>query len=98
MVRLYKELFGPTKARTNFAGPDTILRTLEDSLTPAERTMADSGEHQRPRDARTFFRRPSRLLTEAGVKTSALPAAQIQARERPIRDLHGSGRGCLRDC
>jgi uncharacterized protein YbcI len=57
MVRLYKELFGrgPTHARTNFAGPDTILVTLENTLTPAERTMAEMGEHQRLRDVRLFF-------------------------------------------
>jgi uncharacterized protein YbcI len=57
MVRLYKELFGrgPTKARTHFAGRDAILCTLEDTLTPAERTMAEMGEHQRLRDVRLFF-------------------------------------------
>jgi uncharacterized protein YbcI len=57
MVRLYKSLFGrgPTRARTNFAGPDTIIVTLEESLTPAEQTMADLGEHQRLRDIRLLF-------------------------------------------
>ena len=39
MVRLYKELFGrgPTKARTEFAGPDIVICTLENTFTPAER-------------------------------------------------------------
>lgn len=57
MVRLYKALFGrgPKRARTNFAGPDTIIVTLEDSLTPAEQTLAEMGEHQRLRDVRLFF-------------------------------------------
>jgi uncharacterized protein YbcI len=57
MVRLYKEQFGrgPTKARTNFAGPDVVVCTLEDSLTPAERNLAAMGEHQRLRDVRLFF-------------------------------------------
>jgi uncharacterized protein YbcI len=57
MVRLYKSLFGrgPTKARTNFAGPDVIICTLENTLTPAERSMAELGEHQRLRDVRMFF-------------------------------------------
>jgi uncharacterized protein YbcI len=57
MVRLYKELFGrgPTRARTSFAGPNTIIATLENSMTPAERTMADLGEHQRLRDVRLLF-------------------------------------------
>jgi uncharacterized protein YbcI len=57
MVRLYKDLFGrgPTKARTDFASPDTILCTLEDSLTPAERALVEMGEHQRLRDTRMYF-------------------------------------------
>jgi uncharacterized protein YbcI len=57
MVRLYKELFGrgPTKARTNFAGPDLIVSTLEHSLTRIERHMATAGEHERLRDLRMHF-------------------------------------------
>ena len=57
MVRLYKEQFGrgPTKARSNFAGPDLVVCTLEDTLTPAERRMAQFGEHQRLRDTRLYF-------------------------------------------
>jgi uncharacterized protein YbcI len=57
MVRLYKSQFGrgPTKARTNWAGPDTIISTLENSFTPAERNMVAMGEHQRLRDTRMFF-------------------------------------------
>jgi uncharacterized protein YbcI len=57
MVRIYKDLFGrgPTRARTHFAGPNTILVTLENTLTPAEQTMADLGEHQRLRDIRLLF-------------------------------------------
>jgi uncharacterized protein YbcI len=61
MVRLYKELFGrgPTKARTNYAGPDTLVSTLENSLTPAERNMLELGEHQRVREIRMFFQHAS---------------------------------------
>ncbi|MDQ3725071.1 MAG: DUF2294 domain-containing protein [Actinomycetota bacterium] len=57
MVRLYKDQFGrgPTKVRTDFAGPDVLLCTLEHSLTPAERSLAAMGEHQRLRDTRLFF-------------------------------------------
>jgi uncharacterized protein YbcI len=57
MVKLYKENFGrgPTKVRTNFAGPDLLVTTLENSLTPAERNLAAMGEHQRLRDVRLFF-------------------------------------------
>jgi uncharacterized protein YbcI len=57
MVRLYKEQFGrgPTKARTNFAGPDILICTLEQTLTPVEHRLAELGEHQRLRDTRTYF-------------------------------------------
>lgn len=57
MVKLYKDKFGrgPTKASTHFAGPDTLIATLQDSLTPAERNLAAMGEHQRLRDVRLFF-------------------------------------------
>ena len=57
MVRLYKQQFGrgPTVARTNWAGADTLVVTLEDTLTPAERNLAALGEHQRLRDTRMFF-------------------------------------------
>lgn len=57
MVKLYKEQFGrgPTKARSGFAGPDTLICTLQDSLTAAERGLVELGEHQRLRDVRMFF-------------------------------------------
>jgi uncharacterized protein YbcI len=57
MVKLYKDQFGrgPTRTRTHFAGPDTLIATLQDSLTPAERNLAKMGEHQRLRDVRMFF-------------------------------------------
>jgi uncharacterized protein YbcI len=57
MVRLYKELFGrgPTKARTEFAGPDIVICSLENTFTPAERSLSEMGEHQRLRDTRMYF-------------------------------------------
>ncbi len=57
MVRIYKEQFGrgPTKARTDFAGPDTLVCTLEHSFTLAEQRLAEMGEHQRLRDTRLYF-------------------------------------------
>jgi uncharacterized protein YbcI len=57
LVRLYKEAFGrgPTKARASFAGPDTVIVVLEDSMTVAERNLAALDEHARLRDARLFF-------------------------------------------
>jgi len=57
MVRLYKQLFGrgPSRARTHFAGPDTVICSLERTLTPAEQSMVAMGEHQRLRETRMFF-------------------------------------------
>jgi uncharacterized protein YbcI len=57
MVRLYKDLFGrgPTKVKTDFLGPDAVCCTLEQSLTQAEKALADMGEHQRLRDTRLYF-------------------------------------------
>ena len=54
MVSLYKKAFGrgPTKARAQFAGHDTLLVSLESSLTVAERHLAALGEHRRIREAR----------------------------------------------
>jgi uncharacterized protein YbcI len=57
MVRLYKDQFGrgPTRTRAHWAGPDSIVVYLEDTLTPAERNLVGMGEHERVRDMRTFF-------------------------------------------
>ena len=57
MVHLYKEAFGrgPTKARALFAGHDTLVVILENSLTVAERNLMAMGEDQRLREARLFF-------------------------------------------
>jgi uncharacterized protein YbcI len=57
MVALYKSQLGrgPTKARAEWAGPDVLVVTLEDSLTPAERRLVEMGEHARIRETRTFF-------------------------------------------
>src|SRR5205085_4593969 len=57
MVGLFKELFGrgPTRARAEWAGRDALVITLEDTLTPAERNLAQMGEHERLRETRMFF-------------------------------------------
>ncbi len=62
MVRLYKELFGrgPTKAKTNYADANTLVSTLEDTLTPAERSMVDLGEYARVEETRLWFQRATR--------------------------------------
>jgi uncharacterized protein YbcI len=74
MVRLYKNDFGrgPTKARSNFAGADILICTLEHTLTPAERRLAEMGELQRLRDVRLFFQYASedqfRALVEGALE------------------------------
>ena len=57
MVRLYKEQFGrgPTKTRTNWAGSDVLVVTLEETFTPAERSLQRMGKHQELRDLRLLF-------------------------------------------
>jgi len=57
MVRIYKDQFGrgPTKTRTQWAGPDIVLVTLEHTFTPAEHSLRALGEHHRLRDLRTLF-------------------------------------------
>lgn len=57
IVRLFKDQFGrgPTHARAEWAGPDTVLVLLEDTFTPAERNLAQMGEHERLRETRMFF-------------------------------------------
>lgn len=57
MVRIYKEQFGrgPTKVRSHYAGPDTLVCLLENTFTPAEKSLQGMGEHQRLREMRLFF-------------------------------------------
>jgi uncharacterized protein YbcI len=57
MVRLHKEHYGrgPTKARSCFAGPDTLVCTLESVLIPAEQKLITLGHEERVRDTRTSF-------------------------------------------
>jgi len=61
MVRLYKEQFGrgPTRVRTEWAGPDQLVVTLEETLTPVERRLVAMGEHERVRDHRLLFQHAS---------------------------------------
>jgi uncharacterized protein YbcI len=57
IVRIYKDQFGrgPTKVRSYYAGPDTLVCLLENTFTPAERSLQGMGEHQRLREMRMFF-------------------------------------------
>jgi len=57
MVRLHKDQFGrgPTPARAEFAGPDTLICVLEEALLPAELKMVEIGDEQRVRESRVAF-------------------------------------------
>ncbi len=79
MVHLYKAMFGrgPTKARTNYAGPDTIVTTLEETLTLAERNMVKAGELQRLRDVRLYFQHASE--TEFRTVIESITGRQVRA-------------------
>jgi uncharacterized protein YbcI len=48
LVCLHKKLFGlgPTKARSGYSGPDTVVATLENGLTTAERNLIAAGEQR----------------------------------------------------
>jgi uncharacterized protein YbcI len=56
-VRLYKAAFGrgPTHARARFAGTDTLVVLLQDTMTVSERRLAELGEHERLRAHRLFL-------------------------------------------
>lgn len=56
-VRLYKAAFGrgPTHARARFAGPDTLVVLLQDTMTVSERRLAALGEHERLRAHRLLL-------------------------------------------
>ena len=57
MVALYKEHLGrgPMRVRTSYAGPDCVVCILEDTMTPAERTLADLGELRELRELRSIY-------------------------------------------
>jgi len=56
-VRLYKAAFGrgPTHARARFAGTETLVVLLQDTMTPSERQLAALGEHERLRAHRLLL-------------------------------------------
>jgi uncharacterized protein YbcI len=57
IVHLYKDTFGrgPTKARAQFSGPDTLVVLLEEMLTVPERHLVALGEHGRVHEQRLFL-------------------------------------------
>jgi uncharacterized protein YbcI len=76
MVGLYKEFFGrgPSGVRTYWAGPDTVVVLLEDTLTRAERNLIKFGEHGRLRETRTYFQ-------YASVREFCEPIEQLTGRK-----------------
>lgn len=110
MVRIYKEQFGrgPTKTRTNWAGSDVLVVTLEETFTPAERSLRRMGKHQELRDLRLLFQyaeiarfcEPVERLTGrrvrafiSGIDTEADLATELFVLHP--RDYEGPGRGSL---
>jgi uncharacterized protein YbcI len=61
-VRIYKQRLGrgPTRTRTYWAGADTVVIVLEQTLTVAERRMRALDEHRRLRDLRTLLQTDGR--------------------------------------
>jgi uncharacterized protein YbcI len=57
MVRLYKATFGrgPTHARTRFAGADTLVVLLQDTMTVSERGLVALDAHDRLREHRLLL-------------------------------------------
>lgn len=70
MAQIYKAQFGrgPTKVKTHFAGPDTVVCLLEDTQTAAERRLVETGEEQRLRDARLFLQAANQDELRAAVQ------------------------------
>ena len=62
MVKLHKEQFGrgPTKVRSNFAGRDTLVAVLENTLLPAEHALVEMGQQERVQESRMFFQTATR--------------------------------------
>jgi uncharacterized protein YbcI len=78
LVHLYKEAFGrgPTKARTTFAGPDTVVVVLEDAFTVAERTLLALGEIELLQNTRLAVQRAleerARSVVESALRRQTL--------------------------
>jgi uncharacterized protein YbcI len=76
MVRLYRHQFGrgPSAVRSEWAGPDTLISLLFETLTPAERNLVRLGEHERLREMRMFFQ-------YASVKDFCEPVERLTGRK-----------------
>jgi len=89
IVRLYKAAFGrgPTQARARFAGTDSLVVLLQDTMTVSERKLAALGEHERLR--------AHRLLLHQVIEDE-IRAVVEEALERPTLSLI-SGLDTMRD-
>jgi len=69
VARLYTEQFGrePTRARSDWAGPDALVVRLETS-SRRRSALAEMGEHQRQRDTRLFFQHPTESTLRATIE------------------------------
>ena len=93
MVRIYKDQFGrgPTKTRTQWAGPDVLVVTLEKTLTPAEHSLCRLGEHARLRSLRQLFQyaesraSASRSSGSRAARCGGSSAASTRSRTSPRR-------------
>lgn len=76
VTRLFKEQFGrgPKRAFASWAGPDVIVCTLEETLTPAERKLVELGEHQAVREMRA-------VLEHATVPEFCAPIEELTGRK-----------------
>lgn len=54
MTQIYKHQFGrgPQSVRVHWAGSDTLVCVLENTLTPAEAKLVELGDHQAVREMR----------------------------------------------
>jgi uncharacterized protein YbcI len=70
IVGVYKQQLGrgPTRVRTDWAGADTLICTLEDSFSQAEQTLARMGEQQRLREMRGILQQATSPALVAAVE------------------------------
>jgi uncharacterized protein YbcI len=86
MVHLYKEAFGrgPSKARAQFAGSDTLVVLLEDMMTIAERQLLALGEDAlSPRTATIHTARARGQKALRGGANPEAARARLCQRHRP---------------
>jgi uncharacterized protein YbcI len=79
-VRVYKSVFGrgPTHARARFAGADTLVVLLQDTMTVPERRLVELGELEQVRAHRLLLHR---------VVEDEMRAVVEEALERPVLSL-----------